>query len=164
MDGYADYTWSVTCATPEGEDTLVTFEWENVVDVLGEMFPQTCWGYTLNLTASIANPCLASGLQHDYSVVVDNCEILPVNVFTPRDGNDKNNAFIIMGLEPWEDDEEGVLVRIFNRWGNLVYENPRYRNATPWYGDDAADGVYFYTILLPNGEEKTGTVNIFRFR
>lgn len=164
VDGYADYTWSVTCATPEGEDTLVTFEWENVVDVLGEMFPQTCWGYTLDLTASIANPCLASGLQHDYSVVVDNCEILPVNVFTPRDGNDKNNAFIIMGLEPWEDDEEGVLVRIFNRWGNLVYENPRYRNGSPWYGDDAADGVYFYTILLPNGDEKTGTVNIFRFR
>ena len=23
-------------------------------------------------------------------------------------------------------------------------------------------GVYFYTILLPNGEEYTGTVNLFR--
>ena len=42
-----------------------------------------------------------------------------MNVFTPRDGNDKNNAFIIMGLEPWEDDAEGVLVRIFNRWATL---------------------------------------------
>ena len=136
----------------------------NVVDALGDMFPPTCWGHLLTLTASIANPCLGLGLQHDYSVVVDDCEILPVNVFTPRDGNDKNNAFIIMGLEPWEDDAEGVLVRIFNRWGNLVYENPRYRNDSPWYGDDAADGVYFYTILLPNGDEQTGTVNIFRFR
>lgn len=164
IDDYTDYTWSVNCVTQEGEDTLVTFEWGNVVDALGDMFPPTCWGYPLTLTASIANPCLGSGLQHDYSVVVDDCEILPVNVFTPRDGNDKNNAFIIMGLEPWEDDAEGVLVRIFNRWGNLVYENPRYRNDSPWYGDDAADGVYFYTILLPNGDEQTGTVNIFRFR
>ena len=164
VEGYMDYTWSVNCVSQQGGDTLVTFEWENVVDVLGDMFPPTCWGYPINLTASIANPCLSEGLQHQYSVVVDNCEILPVNVFTPRDGNDKNNAFIIMGLEPWEDDAEGVLVRIFNRWGNLVYENARYRNDSPWYGDDAADGVYFYTILLPNGFEKTGTVNIFRFR
>ena len=57
-DGYMDYTWSVNCVTQQGEDTLVTFEWENVVDVLGDMFPPTCWGYPSTLTASIANPCL----------------------------------------------------------------------------------------------------------
>ena len=55
-------------------------------------------------------------------------------------------------------------MRIFDRWGNRVYENENYRNAQPWYGDGSAEGVYFYTILLPNGEEFTGTVNIFRSR
>ena len=37
-----------------------------------------------------------------------------------------------MGLDPWEDDPEGVLVRIFDRWGNRVYENENY--ATPSRG------------------------------
>ena len=164
VDDYADYTWTVTCTSPEGGDTVVTFEWANVVDVTQEMFPPACWGYNLTLSAAIANPCLSLGLQHDYPVIVEDCAIEPVNVFTPRDGNDKNNSFHIIDLEPWEDDEEGVLVRIYNRWGNLVYENERYRNATPWYGEDASDGVYFYSILLPNGDEYTGTVNIFRAR
>ena len=131
---------------------------------MGDMFPPSCWGYDLTLVAQIANPCLPQGLQHEYEVIVDGCEILPVNVFTPRDGNDVNNGFHIQGLDPWEDDPEGVLVRVFDRWGNLVYENPRYRNAVPWYGENSADGVYFYTVLLPNGDEFTGTVNIFRSR
>ena len=156
---YSNYSWTVQCT-----DTLVEFPFQNVADIVGEMFPPSCWGYDLTLVASISNPCLPQGLQHEYDVKVEQCEILPPNVFTPRDGNDKNNGFHIMGLDPWEDDPEGVLVRIFDRWGNLVYENPEYRNATPWYGDKSADGVYFYTILLPNGDEFTGTVNIFRSR
>jgi len=44
-----------------------------------------------------------------------------------------------------------------------VYENDRYRNASDnWNGEGNAPGVYFYTIILPNDEEFTGTVNIFR--
>ena len=66
-------------------DTLVTFEWENVVDVLGE-----CSSNLLGLhPGSHRVDCeslLGFEVYGDYSVVVDNCEILPVNVFTPRDG------------------------------------------------------------------------------
>ena len=156
---YSDYSWTVQCT-----DTLVELPFENVADLTGDMFPPSCWGYDLTLVAQIANPCLSQGLQHDYEVNIDGCEILPVNVFTPRDGNDVNNGFHVQGLDPWEDDPEGVLVRIFDRWGNLVYENPEYRNVQPWYGENSADGVYFYTVLLPNGDEFTGTVNIFRSR
>jgi len=156
---YSNYSWTVQCT-----DTLVEFSFQNVADLVGEMFPPSCWGYDLTLLAQISNPCLPQGLQNEYDVIVEQCEILPPNVFTPRDGNDQNNGFHIMGLDPWEDDPEGVLVRIFDRWGNRVYENENYRNAQPWYGDDSAEGVYFYTILLPNGEEFTGTVNIFRSR
>ena len=165
VDGYADYSWSIAgCVTPDGQDTVVTFEWENIIEVMQDSIPLSCWGYALDLNVTIANPCLASGRDATFDVKVDDCEVEPVNVFTPRDGNDQNNSFQLMGLEPWEDDEEGVLVRIFNRWGNLIYENPRYKNGNPWYGDETSDGVYFYTILLPNGREMTGTVNIFRFR
>ncbi|MDA0945918.1 MAG: gliding motility-associated C-terminal domain-containing protein, partial [Bacteroidetes bacterium] len=154
---YSDYTWTVQCS-----DTVVSFDAEIVVNLFNDQFPPNCWGYPLDLEVNIANPCLPGGLTHVYNIIVDNCEILVPNVFTPRDGNDENNGFHIMGLEPWE--PNGVLVRIFDRWGNQVYENFQYRNATPWYGDESADGVYFYTVLLPNGDQHTGTVNIFRAR
>ena len=55
-----------------------------------------------------------------------------------------------------------MLVRIFDRWGNKVYENEQYTNATGWRGTGSAEGCIFYTILLPNDEEYTGTVNLFR--
>jgi hypothetical protein len=154
---YSDYTWTVQCS-----DTVVSFDAEIVVNLFNDQFPPNCWGYPLDLEVTIANPCLPGGLTHVYNIIVDNCEIIVPNVFTPRDGNDENNGFHIMGLEPWE--PNGVLVRIFDRWGNQVYENFQYRNATPWYGDESADGVYFYTVLLPNGDQHTGTVNIFRAR
>ena len=156
---YANYSWTVQCT-----DTLLVFEAQSNLTLIGEMFPPSCWEYDLTLLAEISNPCLPSGLQHEYDIVVEDCEILPPNVFSPRDGNDMNNSFFIRGLAPWEDDLEGVLVRIFDRWGNMVYENAEYTNDQPWYGDGSAEGVYFYTILLPNGEETTGTVNIFRAR
>jgi hypothetical protein len=156
---YSDYSWTVQCA-----DTTVSFAAENVLLLTGEQFPPSCWGYDLTMTASVANPCLPGGLAHEYDIQIQQCEILPPNVFTPKDGNEYNDGFIIRGLEPWEEDPEGVLVRVFDRWGNKVYEDENYRNASPWYGFESADGVYFYTILLPNGEEFTGTVNIFRSR
>ena len=80
----------------------------------------------------------------------------------PNQSPGSNPSFWIKGLEPWEDDPEGVFVRIFDRWGNK-YENTKYRNETSLRsGDGSAPGVYFYTIILPNDEEFTGTVNIFR--
>ena len=110
------------------------------------------------LTGSFSTPCLPGGLAHEYDVILSQCQIEPVNVFTPP--TDPNGSFWIQGLEPWESD--GVLVRIFDRWGNKVYENEQYTNATGWRGTGSAEGVYFYTILLPNDEEYTGTVNLFR--
>ena len=115
------------------------------------------------LLAEIANPCLPGGIAHEFDIRVENCEIEPVNVFSPQSTPGSNPSFWIKGLEPWEDDPEGVFVQIFDRWGNKVYENAKYRNETNfWSGDGSAPGVYFYTIILPNDEEFTGTVNIFR--
>ena len=56
-------------------------------------------------------------------------------MFTPP--TDPNGSFWIK-LEPWESD--GVLVRIFDRWGNKVYENEQYTNATGWRGTGSAEG------------------------
>ena len=161
---YENYSWTVQCA-----DTLVVFQYQNVASLLGEQFPPSCWGYDLTLVAEISNPCLPAGLTHEFDVIVEQCEIEPVNVYSPQSTPNSNPNFWIKGLEPWEDDPEGVFVQIFDRWGNKVYENDRYRNCRPntpggscWNGEGNAPGVYFYTIILPNGDDYTGTVNIFR--
>ena len=156
---YSDYSWSVQCT-----DTLVVFQEEDVAVLEYEDFPEgACTGYDVVLLAEIANPCLPGGIAHEFDIRVENCEIEPVNVFSPQSTPGSNPSFWIKGLEPWEDDPEGVFVQIFDRWGNKVYENAKYRNETSfWSGDGSAPGVYFYTIILPNDEEFTGTVNIFR--
>lgn len=69
------------------------------------------------------------------------CDLNTPNVFTPN-GDLVNDAFYF-------DIPNGKIlhVRIFNRWGNLIYES----NSGVWYGyhnkgSEASDGVYFYIV------------------
>ena len=148
---YEDFTWWTNCGGeniyfPEGESVTLT-SWQ---------FPDDCWGNVITLNGLTENPCGSATMVQD--VLIDHCEIEIPNVFTPSDGNDLNVKFEITGLDNYDD----VLLRIFDRWGNLVYEDYDYSNDDAWYGYGFADGTYWYTLLLPNGFEHQGTVNIFR--
>ena len=78
------------------------------------------------------------------------------NIITPN-GDGVNDFFEIKGengepqaLASWKTSR---VVRIFNRWGRLVFESDNYSNDDAWFGTDPsgkklADGVYFYTIEL----------------
>ena len=60
-------------------------------------------------------------------------------------GDDVNDVFIIRNIE----DYDRVLVQIFNRWGNLVFEDEDYQN--DWKGIDTSGkpleaGVYTYVV------------------
>ena len=72
-------------------------------------------------------------------VIVDSgCQILIPNVFSPNNDGE-NDAFVIEGIVGTNNK-----VRIFNRWGQLVYEATNYRNQ--WDGDNVSDGTYFYEV------------------
>lgn len=60
------------------------------------------------------------------------------NVITPN-GDEKNDAFTIQDIEhdKWH-------LFIYNKWGELVYENPEYRNS--WNAEGSASGIYYYRI------------------
>ncbi len=82
------------------------------------------------------------------------------NIFTPnQDGI--NDQFEYKNQEQWNFETQ-----IFNRWGNLVYEDNNSKNWDGTYkGNGVSAGVYFYIIkaqAIKNGEVKVykGTVTV----
>ncbi len=77
------------------------------------------------------------------------------NVFTPNDDN-VNDVFKIKG-----DGLKYVSAKIFNRWGQLVYEWDSIGgswNGTTLAGVNAADGTYFYVIVAKGNDDKPYTL------
>lgn len=68
-------------------------------------------------------------------------------------GDGINDGLIINGLEVYPNNQ----VIIFNRWGNIVFEQNNYSNQNPWFGENMKggllpDGTYF-VILKVTGDE-----------
>ncbi len=81
------------------------------------------------------------------------------NAFSPNFDGD-NDYFTIQGIES----RPGNILRVYNRWGQRVYEVFEYQNdwRGTWLGDDLPDGTYFYVLNLIEGEIMTGYVQIQR--
>lgn len=78
------------------------------------------------------------------------------NAFSPN-GDGKNDVLKIGNLEAYENPN----LRIYNRWGVLLYQSDNYQN--DWDGGDVPDGTYFYVLLLPTEQQDfKGTVFIAR--
>jgi gliding motility-associated-like protein len=83
------------------------------------------------------------------------CPVFIPNIITPN-GDSQNEFFILKGLtaSDWH-------LRVFNRWGQQVYNQPRYDNR--WNASGQADGLYYY--LLDNttsGERHRGWIEVVR--
>lgn len=88
---------------------------------------------------------------------LEDCQIEVPNVFSPN-GDGKNDAFAFGNLEHYP----GSSLRVFNRWGNLVYESSDYDN--DWEGGDLSDGTYYFVLEPSDPDTKTikGEVTLFR--
>jgi len=104
-------------------------------------------------TVTVTDQC--NRTAQDVATVSLICDVIIPNVFTPNnDGH--NDKFVIDGITYVSN-----TVRIFNRWGQLVYEANNYQNQ--WAGDDLPDGTYFYEVIVARKEEPyTGHVTILR--
>ena len=69
------------------------------------------------------------------------------NVFTPN-GDGKNDTFVIVGLENFDNAD----LAVYNRWGNEVYRNSNYKNT--WDGDGLNDGTYYYILKVKKGSNQ----------
>jgi len=106
--------------------------------------------YTVHLTVTTTYGC-----SDDTTIVVEVVNIQIPNVFTPN-SDGFNDKFVVAGI----DILENTHLKIFNRWGRIVFESSDYKN--DWDGGNCSDGTYFYILTLRGGTSFQGTVNIIR--
>jgi gliding motility-associated-like protein len=88
------------------------------------------------------------------------CETYVPEFFSPN-GDGKNDGFVIKNIENYPNNK----LKIFNRWGNLVYQKDGYLNEFEGYANtsDAAgkeklpSGTYY--VILDYGDGKTEVYN-----
>ena len=83
-------------------------------------------------------------------------EVLWPTAFTPHNGNGKNDDFA-----------KGMHIIVFNRFYTKIFEGPdgwdgTINGAMNESESIAVPGVYYYSVQLPNGEVKKGTIEIVR--
>ncbi|MGB6036714.1 MAG: gliding motility-associated C-terminal domain-containing protein, partial [Cryomorphaceae bacterium] len=110
------------------------------------------------LTITDANQCTA----------IDSIELIqPVPIELPNgispNGDGFNDALLVRGLE---DFPENKLI-VFNRWGNIVYEEDNYQNIAPWIGtnesgEELPEGTYFVVVELTGVDNLKGYLELRR--
>jgi gliding motility-associated-like protein len=94
-----------------------------------------------------SNDCVVS-----YNFEVLNEFKIP-NLITPNNDG-KNDRFEVLSL-PMNSE-----LKITNRWGDTIYKSDNYDNS--WDGDELTDGIYYYTLTLPNDANYKGWIEIIR--
>ena len=80
-------------------------------------------------------------------------KFIPPNAFSPN-GDDKNQYFDL------GEEGLGLSIKIFNRWGEEVYESSNYQN--DWEGNNLPEGIYIYEITNSEGVSCKGWVKLLR--
>jgi len=143
-------TWLATAGWPDGI-------WSS--DCVGCISPTTG---EIDLLAAGVGPLEVSytldglcGDQDTVQVYIEGCTVEFVNVFTPN-GDGSNEALEFPYLPQFPDH----LLRIFDRWGQLVLESTSYQN--DWTGEGAAEGTYYYTLTIANFGTFSGDFTLLR--
>lgn len=110
---------------------------------------------TYELTVIDANGCTA-----DTTIILREPFRITLPTGLSPNGDGANDTYVILGIEGFPRNE----FKVFNRWGNLVYEKVNYNNE--WSGqsrngDTLPDGTY-YVIFTASGNEFNTYVDLRR--
>lgn len=162
--------YSSLLATSEGCDSVVVLSlfvtppnssYESVEICSNENY--TFAGQNLNISG-IYTDTLTTSSGCDSVLVLElsvlDCEFQISNILTPNDDG-QNDTWKVSDVSKIA----GCDVKIYNRWGELVYKTNDYNNE--WGGtrnnELLPDGVYFYSIKCSD-KEYTGEINLLRFK
>jgi gliding motility-associated-like protein len=113
-------------------------EYENVG--FNSTYPGTQTGFYY---VEITEPVCGFTSETPFYLNVISCEVIIPNVFTPNnDSGDLNNSLVFTGLENFEKST----LRVYNRWGNLIYESDNYNNNWRPSEEDVPEGTYFFIL------------------
>lgn len=104
------------------------------------------------ITYNIGGLC---GDEQSETIEIVPCDIVVPNVFTPNNDG-VNDDLEFTNLQYFN----GARLRVFNRWGQVVYESDAYKNN--WKAEGISDGTYFYTLSVPNLMNMQGEITILR--
>ena len=174
---YSDFTWWINCGA---ETVYFGSGYDGFVNLINEEFPEDCGdpvssenggGFLIDLYGMTETPCGTESQLfeiHTNQGDGDVCGALLPNVITPYNGDGVNNALKFLGLDNYTNNGEYAILRVYDRWGNMVYEDESFDNEDPWYGTNQqgtnlSEGTYFYTLYISLiDEEKHSPVSIFR--
>lgn len=125
---------------PTGGTGNYTFDYPSdsiSVSPNGEVFAD----YAGTFIVTVVDDCHATGITEVYAVP---CEIIIPNVFTPNAGDNFNSYFEIDGILAYPHS----ILKVYNRWGTLVFEDGNYKNKWPANESEVSEGVYYYVLEL----------------
>lgn len=133
-------------------------------NLLNNLSPGT---YSFTATDSLSNGAVVlynNGNPITITIGEENspCPVDPINSFSPNfDGT--NESFVITGIEKYSKNS----VKIYNRWGLLVWETKNYSPSNSWDGKDKNGnqinaGTYFYIIEIDSLKLIKGWVEIIK--
>jgi gliding motility-associated-like protein len=147
----------VISVTATGGTAPYSYEWSNgeITNTIQNLNPET-----FSVTVTDNNGCI---LNTENEVTIgEQCRPTVYTVISPNDDG-MNDTWEIEDIQDFPDN----MVKIYNRWGNLVYEEEGYMN--DWKGTDndgnpLMAGAYYYVIDLNNGTGiiLTGPITLIR--
>ena len=102
--------------------------------------------------------------QVDFATIFVRSEIVIPNTFSPIN-DDANDTWVVEGLEEYP----GTAVKIYDRWGQLVFQSSGYSETKAWdgtsiRGNALTEGVFYYVLSLNDSEEQVfkGSITLIR--
>ncbi|MGI4759425.1 MAG: gliding motility-associated C-terminal domain-containing protein [Janthinobacterium lividum] len=87
----------------------------------------------------------------------DTLAFLPPNIILPTSNSQPNRVFTMSSLPPDFCDARFAGIKIFSRWGRLVYESGE---RTFRWGGDNVSGTYYYVLTFTTGRRYKGWVEV----
>jgi gliding motility-associated-like protein len=126
-------------AVAAGGNGPLAYAWSNGSGQSFIIVPDHAAAYTITVTDACGAAATAD------VVVTAPCDVVIPNVITPNNDG-ANDTFVISGIEYLTNH-----VRIYNRWGQVVFEADNYRN--DWTADGVSDGTYYYEVRVDGHQD-----------
>jgi hypothetical protein len=100
------------------------------------------------------------GCVYEKSVPMPIYTLMVPNVITADEYPENNYFKVFYGSVAISTAQIKVELKIYNRWGKLIYENQNYNN--DWAGENVEAGVYYYELKVENETTCKGWVSVLK--